>query len=976
MKKSLIFLAFCLLALGAFAQVNIQTDPITSDLHQEIHKSASAGLLRINIRLKDQFDSQEFMRKKSSLTREDRRNILVAELKFFASRTQQNLIESLLTYSQTGEVADIKPLWIANVITCYATPERIYQLATRPDIERIDIDEERVLIESAVFQNLSESYGESGMEIPYNVANVNAPGVWAQGFTGSGVVVALLDSGVNYNHTDLTGNLWTHPDFPYHGWNFVGNNNNPLDDNGHGTHTAGTVAGQGASGTQTGVAPNAQIMALKVMSSDGSATESGVWNAIQFAVEQGADIISMSLGWLHAWNPDRATWRNTMVNVLYSGIIASVAAGNEGDQQASYPIPDNVRTPGDCPAPWLHPDQTLTGRTSAVVCVGAVTSSDTPTGFSGRGPVTWLSVAGYRDYAYNPGIGLIRPDVVAPGVAVKSLSHDSNTGYTTMSGTSMATPCVAGVMALMLSKNSNTEPVLISQILEETAFPLSTVKNNVVGSGRVDALGAVNATGSPGPIYQSHTFHDSAGNGDGNVNPGENILLSLGIINKANQSFSNVNVTIRTNSAFVTITDSIELYGSFNPGELIVKESAFRIVVADNIPNGHAIKFFISASTGPETWRSHFTAYAYTPLLSSGNLIVIDPTGNANNILDPSESTIIQFPVLNKGMMEAVDVQVSLTTSSSFINISNIFSNAGNIAPESLVRANFGVGVSHVAPFGSNVVFTLTVASGVYLYQKDYTLKIGNIIEDFESADFSNFDWIFSGHQPWMISSQDSWEGLYAARSGATGNSQSSQLSLSINVAKADYISFKYLVSSELNCDYLKFYIDNDFMGQWSGEVSWQGVLYPVMPGLRSFRWEYVKNIDLAGGRDGAWVDYVSLPLPLITAVYAGPDASICAGLPHQLQGVAMNGTGLQWTTSGNGTFSNNAIPNPMYTPSAEDIEAEKVILILSAISAGNELIHDILILHIQQQSIAWAGDDTTICLTNTFYTQDAVAAH
>ena len=89
-----------------------------------------------------------------------------------------------------------------------------------------------------------------------------------------------------------------------------------MDDHGHGTHCAGTISGNGASGSQTGIAPGSYIMALRVINNQGIAIESNCWNAIQFAVEHGADIISMSFGWQHAWNPDRAGWRTVLDNTL------------------------------------------------------------------------------------------------------------------------------------------------------------------------------------------------------------------------------------------------------------------------------------------------------------------------------------------------------------------------------------------------------------------------------------------------------------------------------------------------------------------------------------------------------------------------------------------------------------------------------------------------------------------------------------
>ena len=159
----------------------------------------------------------------------------------------------------------------------------------------------------------------------------------------------------------------------------------------------------------------------------------------------------------------------------------------------AYPIPNNVRVPGSCPPPYLDPDQLVNpGELSCVIAVGAVDGNDAAASFTSRGPVTWQDTE-FGDYAYEPGIGLIRPDVCAPGVAIKSLDYQNINGYTNMDGTSQATPCVSGIVALMLQKNSNLMPADICRILEETSLKLTPNKSNITGVGRVDALAAVNA---------------------------------------------------------------------------------------------------------------------------------------------------------------------------------------------------------------------------------------------------------------------------------------------------------------------------------------------------------------------------------------------------------------------------------------------------------------------------------------------------
>jgi len=973
MKKMIPLLLASVISLMLAGQDFKTIDPVTKDLRLEMAEASANDLLRVNIRLKDQFDATEFMSRRNNLSREQIRQQLISELQTFTHSKQKNILEELNYYSRSGEVNEIKALWIANVINCYATPTVIEQLATRSDVERIDIDEERILL--FPFQ-VEEDNGDLTREITYNVLKVRAPEVWELGFTGEGIVVAILDTGVNYNHNDLQGNMWTHPDYPFHGWNFINNNNNPMDFHGHGTHCAGTVAGNGASGSQTGIAPGAKIMALQVLSSSGGGSESGVWSGIQFGVEKGAHILSLSLGWLHAWGPDRATWRTTMNNALAAGVIASVAAGNEGDMQFLYPVPSNVRTPGDCPPPWLHPNQTLIGGVSAVVSVGATNINDNLADFSARGPVTWQNVSGYNDYPFNPGMGLIRPDVVAPGVSVKSLSHSSNNGYTNMTGTSMAAPAAAGVMALMLSKNNAVLPEEISQILEENTFVLTPGKNNNSGSGRVDALEAINATNFPGPVYLSHTFSDPTGNNDGNINPSEYIQLTIALLNNTDVVFENVEATVFTNSPYITMINSVALYGTFQPGDTIAIANAFSFQVAENIPGGHLIEFFVVTGDGIESWESSFEVNAFAPVLGSGSMIVFDPAGNANGILDPGESASIQIPTFNIGQHVAQDVQVTFTTQSNHVTILTSQFDLGNLNPGASSTAIFPVTVSAGAPLGANVVFNYTVTSGAYVFQRTYTHKIGMMLEDFETGDFSKYNWVFSGNAPWAITNVNTYEGQFSARSGAISHNQNSIMQLSMSVAQHDSISFYLRTSSEANFDFLRFYIGTTMVGQWSGNVPWQRVAYAVTPGSRTFRWEYDKDGSISSGSDRAWVDYITLPQPLVTTAFAGSDILICEGSMAQLQGTAMNHTFVLWQTSGSGTFSNTKILNPVYTPSQQDILAGGVILTLTVRNAANDIISDQLALNIQRQADVFAGNDQMLCVNNNFFTADAMAEY
>lgn len=488
----ILLMIFCVAAKG-----NVNNSILTKQLQEKLLTSSENEFIRINIVLKEQYSTTCLASEVQYLSKDERREYVTSTLKIFSSFTQKDIINQLDYFKKSKAVKNIRSLWIANFINCLAVPNAIDELAKRDDIARIDYDKsQKITLPTDYIDDTKKPEYYSPQEIAWHVTKVNADDVWAQGYTGDEIIIAIIDTGVNYNHTDLADHLWTHPDYPNHGYDFYDEDYDPMDYRGHGTNCAGIAAGDGTSGTQTGIAPDAQIMCLKLASygSDPEIFQSCQLAAIQFAVEYGANVLSMSYGWSIDYNPDRETWRNVMDNVLTAGVIAAAAAGNHGTGSDSWlPIPHNVITPADCPPPWRHPDQILTGGISSVVCIGNVDENDIISIHSSRGPVTWESVSGFNDYPYDPEIGLIKPDIVAPGKMITTLDWPGNTGYTIASGTSMATPCVAGVMALMLSKNNSLLPAEIDQIIEENALHLTETKSCTYGSGRIDALASINA---------------------------------------------------------------------------------------------------------------------------------------------------------------------------------------------------------------------------------------------------------------------------------------------------------------------------------------------------------------------------------------------------------------------------------------------------------------------------------------------------
>jgi serine protease AprX len=464
---------------------------VSPDLREQLGTAAPDKYLAVNVVLKEQFDAGLLASLVDGLPRPQRRAETARMLKEFSGQEQAGLVAALAL----GGARNITPFWIVNAVYCEAIPELVRLVAERPDVAYVSYD----LVYAPDLLEEPGALSDRGRcgppappsdEIPWGVQKINAPAVWAQGHRGQGIVVGIIDTGCDYTHPDFADHLWTDSNYPRHGWNFENNDNDPMDDQGHGTMTAGFVGSDGTAGSQCGAAPDAQLMICRVRAMADSISESQVWAAMQFCVApplspaNGADLYVTTLGWLISWNPQQATWRTAVNNVLAAGLSQVVQAGSEGNSNPPY----NLRCPGNVPPPWWNPENTGTGTLSGAVSCGATDSSDNIASFSSQGPVTWSAVAPFNDYAWPP--GLTKPDVVAPGINVKTTSRGG--GYAEVSGTSWSAAYVAGAVALMLSEDSTLSPAAVDSLLEVSAIDRGpSGKDNVYGAGRIDVLAAM-----------------------------------------------------------------------------------------------------------------------------------------------------------------------------------------------------------------------------------------------------------------------------------------------------------------------------------------------------------------------------------------------------------------------------------------------------------------------------------------------------
>lgn len=492
-------------------------------------------------------------------------------LSALAERTQKPVLAQLDALN-----VEYQAFWVANMIWVRGDMSVVQIMAQRPDVAHVYANP-TVPLEALPLEDQQALLHPESIE--WNITMVNADDVWAQGVTGQGAVIGGQDTGYQWDHPALKNQ--------YRGWNGSSADHNynwhdaihtgggvcgpnspfPCDDYGHGTHTMGTMVGDDGGSNQIGMAPGARWIGCRNMD-QGNGTPARYSECYQWFIAptdlagnnpdpaMAPDVINNSWGCPAS---EGCTDPNVMLtvvqNLVSAGILTAHSAGNSGSSCSSVNEPSAIY------------DESFT--------VGSVTSSNTISSFSSRGPVT------------VDGSGRMKPDISAPGSSVRS-AYPTNT-YTTMSGTSMAGPHVAGLTALLISANPGLagNVPLLEEIMRQTAVavmvnptqtcggvPSTTIPNNTYGWGRIDALAAYQLA----MTYAWNTLEISKTASADYIAPGEMLTYTINITHSLGMSVThNVIITdvIPANTTFVTGTLPVSFDGSIvswsapdlNPGD-------------------------------------------------------------------------------------------------------------------------------------------------------------------------------------------------------------------------------------------------------------------------------------------------------------------------------------------------------------------------------------------------------------------------
>jgi subtilisin family serine protease len=411
-------------------------------------------------------------------------------------------------------------------------------------------------------------------------ADIDAPEAWGVSTGSSSVTVGVIDTGIDTAHPDLAANIWINPGEncagchtdgidndqngyvdDWRGWDFVNNDNNPYDDNGHGTHVAGTIGAVGNNGIGvTGINWNVRLMPLKFLASNGTGFTSDAISALLYATANGADVTNNSYG--------GDGYSQAMLDAISSadqqGSLFVAAAGNSAANLDTHP---------GYPAAYSSPN---------VISVAATTNTDQRANFSNYGPTT--------------------VDLGAPGQDIESTMPGG--GYQYLSGTSMATPQVAGAAALVRAAVPGSTAAGLKALLMGTVDPLPTLAATVSG-GRLNVNTAIRCSDQPMVTLESPR------NGFAAL-PGANISVSMsatscalasGVTASLDLDGATVPLTNRGDGVY-TATITAPLSGSFTltahgqVGGLVAARSATGSVVRQIVPGGAPVTATVASSGG------------------------------------------------------------------------------------------------------------------------------------------------------------------------------------------------------------------------------------------------------------------------------------------------------------------------------------------------------------------------------------------
>ncbi|MCU0459925.1 MAG: C25 family cysteine peptidase [Bacteroidales bacterium] len=355
-------------------------------------------------------------------------------------------------------------------------------------------------------------------------------------------------------------------------------------------------------------------------------------------------------------------------------------------------------------------------------------------------------------------------------------------------------------------------------------------------------------------------FDDSAGNGNGVPDYGEQVNLKVTVKNIGRTRTSKLTALLQVSSGMITVEADTATIGVLLPGESKTISGKFLFRVSDSVEDGELASLLLNLKDSGEEYRFGIDMTLLAPSLRIMSAVHDDSSiGNSNFLPDPGEKLHLSVRVKNEGSSAATGT-VTITPAGQHLTIEEPQLPTGTINPGEEKELKFEADISILAGSGRIIPFDVNFACGNYQTGGRWSLSSGKTRETWEFNRFDIFPWIQEGNYPWIITSSASFENVHSARSAPIPDKSESVLSIYVNNPVADTVSFYVRVSSEPTYDVLTFRVDTVVDMQISGDTPWAQRRKVLKPGVHLLEWIYSKDVSLSGGLDAAWLDQVTFP--------------------------------------------------------------------------------------------------------------------
>jgi len=397
--------------------------------------------------------------------------------------------------------------------------------------------------------------------------------------------------------------------------------------------------------------------------------------------------------------------------------------------------------------------------------------------------------------------------------------------------------------------------------IEYTYNNVYSLGSNTLTSGSALLITSVNIIPPDSPYLGLYGVINPE-TGANTVDMGTTSELFISVRNETPYTASNIIFTLTTTSNDAELIVAEHVVSSIEGNTTYTLPEPFSIAVSSNSTDQTIVPMLLTASTRPQAWQMNFYVLINAPRFEITGLQMRNSASVLVNHFLPGDDGSIEIDIQNTGHLPTNSGVFYITTQNNLLSITDTEMQIPPLQIDEIITFTSNIHISNIAPSVTVLSISYHIDALEQSQSGELYIPIGQVIEGFETGNFSALPWNIETVRPWTVVNTNPSSGAYCAQSGIISNNQSTNLQIAWPTSTAGTITFDYRVSSEEDNDFLNFYINDVLMGQWSGYLNtWQTASYPVPANASNvFRWQYEKDTNTSGGMDRAWIDNIVFP--------------------------------------------------------------------------------------------------------------------